>query len=386
MTEPSLSLAMVAGEKSGDLLAADVLRGLTSDSHTVVAAGIGGSAMAQQGFDNWWHIDQLSVRGYAEVLAQLPRLLRMRKALRQRIQKWRPQLFVGVDAPDFNLDLELKLRAAGQRVVHFIGPSIWAWRRERIEKIRAATDHVLLVFPFEQAIYDQAGIAATYVGHPLADQIPLQVDVMAARQHLGLKAEQPVIALLPGSRPDEIRYMAATFLATAQWLQQRDPSLQFVLPAASTALRAQLDELLAADPALQDLPLLICDGQAQHALAACDAALVASGTATLETALFRKPMVIAYKMAWLSYRIMRNKGYLPYVGLPNILAGEFLVPEFIQQQATPSALGQALLAQMEPNAQRARILARFAQMHESMRLGCAARAATVLRQMAIAVR
>jgi lipid-A-disaccharide synthase len=382
------SVAMVAGEKSGDLLASALLGGLHAReffANEGKAAGIGGDAMAAQGFENWWHIDALSVRGYLEVLPALPRLLWMRARLRRRILDWHPNLFIGVDAPDFNLDLELALRSAGQRVVHFISPSIWAWRRERIEKIRQAVDHMLLVFPFEAELYAQAGIPATYVGHPLADVIAPVVDRSRLRLRLGLAPHGPLIALLPGSRPDEVRFMASTFLQTAVWLLGHEPNLQFVLPAANAALGQVLRQLCSqlAGSAAQHIHLI--EGQAHEALGACDTALIASGTATLEAMFFHRPMVIAYKMSALSYRLMRNKGYLPFIGLPNILSGEFVVPEFIQEQAEPVALGQALLAQMNDAAAREAISRRFEDLHNGMRLGCAERAAAVLAQQIEAV-
>jgi lipid-A-disaccharide synthase len=374
-------IAMVAGEASGDLLAAAVLRGLRGLDPALDARGIGGPAMAGEGFEAWWSIEDLSVRGYVEVLAALPRLLRLRAELARKALAWRPDLFVGVDAPDFNLALERRLRAAGIAVVHFISPSIWAWRAERIEAIRSAVDHMLLVFPFEQEIYRKAGIDATYVGHPLADAIPLQVDQAGARRALGLELSRPTIALLPGSRASEVRHMADLFVDSAAWMHARRSDLQFVLPAAGTALYEQLRGRLAARHERDGLRLTLVQGRSHDALAAADAVLVASGTATLEAALYRRPMVIAYKMPWLSYRIMRNKGYLPWIGLPNILAGESLVPEFVQDAASAPALGAALLLQLEDDRGRARLAERFAQMHEQLRQDCAARASRVMLEI-----
>ncbi len=370
-------VAMAAGETSGDLLAAAVLQGLAARS-SCRAAGIGGPAMASQGFDCWWSIDELSVRGYAEVLAALPRLLRLRRQLAQRVTAWRPDVFVGVDAPDFNLNLEARLREQGVPVVHFISPSIWAWRAERIEKIRAAVDHMLLVFPFEPAIYRNAGIPATYVGHPLADVIPSEVDQGAARAGLGLDRDRATVALLPGSRPAEIRYMAELFLQTALWMQRQRGDLQFVLPAAGQRLFELLRERLARMRDRFDVRLTLVQGRSHDCLAAADTVLVASGTATLETALFRRPMVVAYRMAGLSYRLMKNKGYLPWVGLPNILAGETIVPEFIQDAARPESLGQALLDQLDDANLRTKIAARFESIHHELRRDCASRAAEVI--------
>ena len=373
------SLAVVAAEASGDLLAASVLRGMKSIDPGLHAAGVGGPAMAEQGFEPWYSIDALSVRGYVEVLRAYPRLLAMRNAIRQRVLRWRPALFLGVDAPDFNLELERRVRAAGIPAVHFIGPSIWAWRAKRIEKIRAAVDHVLLVFPFEEKIYRDAGIAATFVGHPLADLIAPGADREAARRALALEARDATVALLPGSRPAEVHYMGALFLEAAAWLQRERPGLQFVLPAASEALYLRLRDLAARTP--PQLRLTLVQGRSHAALAAADAVLVASGTATLEAALFRRPMVIAYRMAALSYRIMRPKALLPWIGLPNILCGESLVPEFVQDQATPAALGAAVLAQLDDDASRARIEQRFARLHDELRRDCAARASEALLRL-----
>ena len=375
------SIGMVAGETSGDLLAAAVLRGMRARAPGMVARGVGGPAMHQEGFERWWSTDDLSVRGYVEVLRAYPRLLRMRRQLGDRLLEWRPDVFVGVDAPDFNLDLEIRLRAAGVRTVHFISPSIWAWRRERIERIRQAVDHMLLVFPFEREIYAQAGIPATYVGHPLADVIPLRADLQGARARLGLESGRTTVALLPGSRPSEVHYMARSFVETAAWMHARRGDLQFVLPAAGSALYARLRAAIDAMDLPAGLRLTLIDGRSHDALAAADTVLVASGTASLESALFRKPMVIAYRMAWLSYRMMRRMGYLPWIGLPNILANASLVPEFVQEAATPSAMGGALLAQLDDDAGREQLARRFEQMHLELRCDCATRAAEALMEL-----
>ena len=376
-----LRVAMAAGEASGDLLAASVLGALHARDAGLRAAGIGGPAMAAEGFERWWSIDELSVRGYVEVLAALPRLLRLRRELARRVQDWRPGVFVGVDAPDFNLALERGLRAARIPVVHFVSPSIWAWRAERIETIRASVDHMLLVFPFERELYREAGIPATYVGHPLADSIPLRADQAAARAALGLEPQRPTVALLPGSRASEVRYMGGLFVDAAAWMQQRRADLQFVLPAAGAQLYERLREQLAARAQDGGLRLTLVQGRSHEALAAADAVLVASGTATLEAALFRRPMVIAYRMPRLSYLLMRRRGYLPWIGLPNILARESLVPEFVQDSATPQALGAALLAQLDDDPARERLAIRFGRMHEELRLDCGSRAAQVLMEV-----
>jgi lipid-A-disaccharide synthase len=378
----SLAVGMVAGEVSGDLLAGAVLAGLRARDPGVVARGIGGPAMAAAGFEPWWTIDALSVRGYAEVLRAYPRLLRMRRSLRDRMLEWRPDLFVGVDAPDFNLGLERALRAQGIRTAHFISPSVWAWRRERLAQVRAAVDHMLLVFPFEQQIYDEAGIPATYVGHPLADLIPAQADREAARRALSIPQQGQVVALMPGSRPAEIHYMAADFVAAAAWLAQRRPDIRFVLPAAGAALYERLRAMIARHPPRAGTQLQLVQGRSHEVLAACDVALIASGTATLEAALFQRPMLIAYRMAWLSYRMMKDRGYLPWIGLPNILCRDTVVPELIQEAASPAAMGGALQALLESPARCAAIAERFGELHGQLRRGCAERSAAVLQDLA----
>jgi lipid-A-disaccharide synthase len=368
----TLRLGLAAGEASGDLLAAQMLAGLVRQV-PVDARGIAGPSLIQQGMQAWHTTDELSVRGYVEVIKHLPRLLKLRKNLANRFINWKPDVFVGVDAPDFNIELERRLRAAGIKTVHFIGPSVWAWRYERIQKVKAAADHVMLVFPFEKAIYDKEGIAATYVGHPLADTIALEQPALTTRN--------VTVALLPGSRLDEINAMAATFLEAASVLAARHPSLKFILPAASAVISKRLNAILASMPKVNAGlvgRIQITEGDSHGALAKASVVLVASGTATLEAALFKKPMVIAYKMPWLSYRLMKGKGYLPYIGLPNILANAMLVPELIQDAATPIALADALESQLLDSSNALRLVEEFSKMHLSLRKDCAARAAQVL--------
>lgn len=369
-------VGMVAGETSGDLLAASVLNHLGSTR----AAGIGGPAMQSAGFEAWWPSEMLAVRGYVEVLKAYPRLLMLRRQLLQRMSDWRPSVFVGVDAPDFNLELERRLRVAGHRTVHFIGPSIWAWRPERIERIRAAADHVLLLFPFEKPIYDRAGIAATYVGHPMADEIDLQVDPMAARDLLGLDRTRPVVAVLPGSRASEIDYIAPIFIDTLKLMARSHPEIQFVIPAATPRLQARLQTMLGRRLD-SSVTALLLEGHAREAIAASDGVLVASGTATLEVALLRKPMVIAYRMANLSYRIMRRMQMLPWIGLPNILCNDSVVPEFIQDAATPQALARAMFDQLESTRQD-ELTGRFEALHRELRCDCGHQAAQALLEIA----
>jgi lipid-A-disaccharide synthase len=368
--------AFVAGEASGDLLAAGILDELRRIRPELHCVGVGGDRMIAAGFDAWAHVRELSVRGYVEVLRHLPRLLRLRQQLANRLLAAPPAAFVGVDAPDFNLGLEERLRASGIPVVHYVSPSIWAWRPERIERIRRAVDHMLLVFPFEQKIYDEAGIRATYVGHPLASMIPLVPDAAAARDRLGLAPAGPLVAVLPGSRPDEVRHLGAVFLDAVGLLGEREAGLQAVVPAADAALKAELRRMLAARPALASRVALI-DRRSHDCLEAADAVLVASGTATLETALYKRPMVISYRMPALSAWLMRRKGRIPYVGLPNILAGERLVPELLQEAATAPALADALQAQLHDASRRARLTQRFTDLHHELKrdtVGLAARA------------
>jgi lipid-A-disaccharide synthase len=359
-------IGFVAGEASGDLLAAPVVSALRERLPGVACAGIAGERMIEAGATAWWHVRELSVRGYAEVLRELPRLLTLRAALRSRLLAARPQVLVGVDSPDFNLRLEMQVRAAGVPTVHYVSPSIWAWRPKRIEKVRRAADRVLLVFPFEQKIYDDAGIAATYVGHPLASMISPPADAAAARARLGLPTDDPVVALLPGSRRAEVQYIGPVFVEAAALMLRREPRLRFVLPLAEPRLRALLAPALAAAGASAER-IALFDGCSHDCLEAADGVLVASGTATLETALFGKPMVIAYRMPATSAWIMRQMGTLTFVGLPNILAGEALVPELLQQDATPERLAEALLGMLDDRPRCERLRERFAAMHASLK-------------------
>lgn len=368
-------LAAVAGEASGDLLGSLVLRALRERGVAARSAGIGGPRMAAEGFDAWWPAERLAVRGVVEVLGRLPQLLRIRRQLRQRLLAAPPRLFLGIDAPDFNLGLEQRLRAAGIATVHFISPSIWAWRRERVHRIREAVGEMLCVFPFEPQAYEGTGVRATYVGHPLADVIPQQPDRARARAALGLAADRTVIALLPGSREAEVRYLLPAFLQAASLLRRQLPDAAFMLPVAAGELRGPIERQCAAHRALD---LQVIDGRAHEVMEACNGALVASGTATLECALYRRPMVIAYRMPWLSWQLLKRRNYLPYVGLPNILSGQWLVPELLQHDCTPPALAQALLAQLRDDAQLQRYERSCEAMHAQLRLNCAQRVADVL--------
>ena len=371
---------MVAGEASGDLLAARMLSALRQAAPEALLDGIGGPEMAKYGFASEQSLDTMTVRGLFEIIPRYRELKRIQRGLRDRYLAERPNLFVGVDYPGFNLGLEEQLRAGGIPTMHFIGPQIWAWRGWRIKKIIRAVSHMLVIFPFEEEIYRKAGVPATYVGHPLAEVIPLRPDGAAARAQLGLPQEGPVIAVLPGSRMSELKYNSAAFIGAAAILAQRDPTLRFVAPMTGPRQRQHFTEALAA-AGQQHLPLTIVDSQSHAAMAAADAVLVASGTASLEVALFKKPMVIAYKMLAASYHIMRHMAYQPWIGLPNILAREFLVPELIQHAATPQALADALWRQMQDTALKERLAQRFTDMHHSLLRNTAQESAQAVLKM-----
>ena len=356
--------ALVAGEASGDMLAAHLLQGLRQRWPAIQAQGIGGPAMQAQGFEAWWPSDKLAVRGYAEVLPHLRELLAIRRSVGDRLlaasANERPDLFIGVDAPDFNLALEERLRSAGVPTVHFISPSFWAWRAKKLALLKRAADHVLCIFPFEPALLAQHGIVATYVGHPLASVIPREVNKAVARARLGLHADDQVVALLPGSRKDELKYLSKRFFAAAASMKRSSPAMKFVVPAVP-ALLAQVQAQAAASGLGNAVQVLA--GQSHTALAACDVALVASGTATLEAALFKRPMVIAYNMHSVSWWLMRGKRLQPWVGLPNILCQDFVVPEFLQGQATPQALADAVQDWFKHPQKMQAVQQRFAALH-----------------------
>jgi lipid-A-disaccharide synthase len=374
-----LRVAMVAGEPSGDLLGASLLEGLVRLLPEATRYyGIGGPRMIAHGFEAHWPMEKLTVRGYVEALRHIPEILRIRNELKRQLLAERPHAFIGVDAPDFNFGLEEPLRAAGIPTIHFVCPSIWAWRGGRIKKIVKAVDHMLCVFPFEVELLEKAGVAATYVGHPLADEIPLEPDIAGARRALGLAETGPVIAVLPGSRRSEIGLIGPTFFDAMAVMQLREPGVRFVMPAATPALRALLQPLVDAHPGLA---LTLTDGDAQRAMTAADAVLVKSGTVTLEAALLKKPMVISYKVPWLTGQIMRRQGYLPYVGLPNILAGRFVVPEILQHFATPEALADATLTQLHDEANRRTLTEVFTQMHHALRRNTAQSAAEAVERV-----
>ncbi|MBE7416277.1 MAG: lipid-A-disaccharide synthase [Ideonella sp.] len=364
MSPAAPRLALVAGEASGDLLAGLLLRGVRARWPEAATVGIGGPQMQGQGLQAWWPSDKLAVRGYFEVLRHYREIADIRRRLGDRLLCERPDAFIGVDAPDFNLGLAERLRAAGLRTIQFVCPSIWAWRANRVQLIARAVQHVLCLFPFEPEILRRAGVAATFVGHPLADTIPLVPPRAESRAVLGLAPSDTVVAILPGSRRSEIDANAPAFLQAAGLLRQQRRDLRFVLPVAP-GLRARVEPLVAAHAPQAGIVLL--DGRSHEVLAACDATLIASGTATLEAALFKRPMVIAYRMNALSWQIMKRMNLQPWVGLPNILCREFVVPELLQYEATPQALAAAVLQWLDQPARADALVARFTELHHLLR-------------------
>lgn len=374
-----VTVAVVAGEVSGDMLAARLLAGLRPHIPEARFHGIGGPRMAEQGFVSELPMDKLTVRGLFEVIPRYREIKAIQNALRDRLLADPPAVFIGADYPGFNLGLELQLRQAGIPTVHFVSPQIWAWRGGRIKKIIKSVSHMLVIFPFEEEIYRNAGVPVTYIGHPLAEMIPLQPDQAAARAKLGLAQDVRVVTVMPGSRMGELKYLAAPFVGAVKLLARRDPDLRFVVPMAGERQRAYFNELVAA-AGLQDVKIDLVDGQSHAAIEAADAVLVASGTATLEVALYKKPMVIAYKVMAASWHIMKHMGYQPWIGLPNILAREFVVPELLQSAATPQALADATWQQLNDAPNRLRLVRRFTDMHHSLlRNSAAESAAAVMR-------
>ena len=377
-TEDGFRLGMVAGEASGDLLASLLLRGLKSRWPELSAGGIGGPKMIAQGFDAWWPADKLSIFGYVDALRHYRELVGIRNRLGDRLIAEKPDVFVGVDAPDFNFGLERRVREAGIKTVHFVCPSIWAWRGERVKTLAASADHVLCLFPFEPDLLRAHGVRATFVGHPLAEVIPIETPRAAARAALGLPENTQVVALLPGSRRSEIHLIAPRLLAAALLLHRKRPGLRFVLPVAP-GMRALLEPLL-----LRHAPgvsIEVLDGRSHEALAACDVTLVASGTATLEAALFKRPMVITYVVNWFNALRMKRMRYQPWVGLPNVLCRDFIVPELLQEAATPEALARETIAWLDDPARCERVRVRFHELHHLLRRDTVRESADAIAQV-----
>ncbi|TLP78426.1 lipid-A-disaccharide synthase [Pseudomonas nitroreducens] len=367
-TARKLRVALVAGEASGDILGSGLMQALKQRHPDIEFIGVGGPRMQAEGLQSHFPMERLAVMGLVEVLGRLHELLRRRKDLVKMLIAARPDVFIGIDAPDFNLTLELKLRRAGIRTVHYVSPSVWAWRQKRVLKIKEACDLMLALFPFEARFYEEHAVPVRFVGHPLANTIPLEADRAGARERLGLPQDATVVALLPGSRGGEVGKLGALFLDTAQRLLQDRPGLRFVLPCASPERRVQIEEMLAG----RDLPVQLLDGASHEALAACDAVLIASGTATLEALLYKRPMVVAYKVAPMTYRILKHLVKSPYISLPNLMAGRLLVPELIQDAATPEALATTLLPLLDDGSVQTES---FDAIHRALRQDASAQAA-----------
>ena len=376
-----MRIGMVAGEASGDILGADLLAALAA-RESIESRGIAGPEMIAAGCDAQYSSDRLAVMGLAEVLKHLPDLLKVRRVLREQMLDWQPDVFVGIDAPDFNLGVEKWLKLRGVKTVHYVSPSVWAWRASRAARIGASADRVLTLFPFEPEIYAQYGVDAVFVGHPLADRIPDSVDPKPLRAELALDPAAPVLAILPGSRMSEVSRLVTPFLQTAAWLQQRIPDLQCVIPLAGNHLRAPIERARAA--VAPELPLRLVEGRSRDAMAAADAVLLASGTAALEAMLLKRPMVVSYRLAALTYAIVRTFRLLKVdrVSLPNVLAGQPLVPELMQGRATPEYLGPALLELLESDAARAAQIEPFHELHQLLRRDASARAAEAVLEIA----
>ncbi|MCP1622429.1 lipid-A-disaccharide synthase [Pseudomonas nitroreducens] len=367
-TARKLRVALVAGEASGDILGSGLMQALKQRHPDIEFIGVGGPRMQAEGLQSHFPMERLAVMGLVEVLGRLRELLRRRKDLVQMLTAARPDVFIGIDAPDFTLNIELKLRRAGIRTVHYVSPSVWAWRQKRVLKIKEACDLMLALFPFEARFYEEHAVPVRFVGHPLANTIPLEADRAGPRERLGLPQDASVVALLPGSRGGEVGKLGALFLDTAQRLLQDRPGLRFVLPCASPERRVQIEAMLAG----RDLPVQLLDGASHEALAACDAVLIASGTATLEALLYKRPMVVAYKVAPMTYRILKRLVKSPYISLPNLLAGRLLVPELIQDAATPEALATTLMPLLDDGSVQTEP---FDAIHRALRQDASAQAA-----------
>jgi lipid-A-disaccharide synthase len=372
-----LRIAMVAGEASGDQLAAPLISALKARRNPILFAGIGGPRMETLGFQSHFPMEKLSVRGYAEVLWHYREIMSIRRRMARALLDERPDVFIGVDASDFNLGLERQLRDAGIPAIHYVSPSVWAWRGWRVKKIARSVTRILVMFPFEQPLYEKAGVPVTYVGHPLADLIPMQPKKHDARAALRLPSGKLIVALLPGSRKSEMKYMAQSFILAAHRFRQEVHDVHFVCPTVTRETRDMFERTMH-EQQRADLPLTLLFGHSHEALEAADLALVASGTATLETALFKTPMVIAYRQSPVTWRLMRSMVYLPYVGMPNILAGEKLVPEYLQDDANPAALAGALLTLLRDTAAQKRQVERFHEFHHLLKQNAADRAALAI--------
>jgi len=369
-------IAIVAGEISGDLLGGSLIRALRERFPDAEFAGIGGEQMQSQGFDSWFDMETLSVMGLFEVLGRLPTLLKLRKQLIQRILDWQPNVFIGIDAPDFNLGVELRVKRAGIKTIHYVSPSVWAWRQKRVFKVAAATHRVLALLPFEKQFYDRFDVPCSFVGHPLADEIPLQHDKQQVRGQLGFTEQDQILAILPGSRRSEVEQLGELFLQTFARLRQSHPQLKAVIPCANQQRYLELQAQLSKFPQLE---VCLLQGQAREALIASDAVLLASGTAALETMLVNRPMVVSYKAHPITYWLAKRLLKIDYVSLPNLLANQGLVPELLQQDATVDKISAALQPLLDGPQQQ--LHTRFSQLHMQLRQDASAQAAQAVAEV-----
>lgn len=367
-TKP-LCIALVAGEASGDILGAGLMAALKQQHPNIQFIGVGGPKMEAEGLASMFPMERLSIMGLVEVLGRLAELFKRRAKLVKDIIAAKPDVFIGIDAPDFNLGIELKLRKVGIKTIHYVSPSVWAWKQKRVFKIKKACDLVLTLFPFEAKFYEKHEVPVCFVGHPLADTIPLQIDRETAKCELGIAQDDLVVALMPGSRGGEVSRLAPVFLETAVIILKQYPQAKFVLPCANQQRKEQVEELLKA----YQLPITLLEGNSRQALAACDVVLIASGTATLEALLYERPMVVAYKLAPLTFWIAKRVVKTPYISLPNILAGRLLVPEMIQDKAEPEALFNELQPLLEGNSKEQ--TDNFKAIHLALRQNASAKAA-----------
>lgn len=368
-------IGMVVGEASGDILGVGLMASLRKKYPEAIFEGIGGDRMIAAGFQSHYAQERLAVMGLVEPLKRLPELLRMRKAIVQHFVDSPPDVFIGIDSPDFNLTIEERLKLQGIKTVHYVSPSVWAWRQKRIVKIARSVDLMLTLLPFEAQFYQQHQVPVCFVGHPLADDIPIEPNQKGARDALGLKPKGKLIALMPGSRGGEVKLLGPVFWQTARWCLQKQPNLQFVVPAANAQRREQIDEQLAQ---FDELPITVVDGQSHEVMEAADAVLMASGTTTLEAMLLKRPMVVAYKLAWLSFAIISRLVKSPFFSLPNLLANKLLVPEILQKQVIPENLGAALLQYFEEPEKAEKLKQEFTDLHVSIRRSASEKAALAI--------
>ena len=374
-----VTIAIIAGEASGDILGAGLIRSLRKRYPKARFVGIGGDEMIAEGFHSLVPMERLSVMGLVEVLGRIRELFSIRARLLEYFFTTPPDVVIGIDSPDFTLAIERRCREAGIPSVHYVSPSVWAWRQKRIFKIAKSVDLMLTLFPFEARFYEEHNVPVAFVGHPLADRIPMQPDTGAARKALGLNLDQPVLEVLPGSRGGEVERLGTLFLEASRWLQERRPDIQLVIPCVNRGREKQVEGLVEALEV--KLPVTLVRGRSREVMAASDVVLLASGTATLEAMLLKRPMVVGYRLSNLSYKLLSRLVKVPWVALPNLLAQQGLVPELLQDDATPEALGAAVLERMENTEEREQLQQAFSELHESLRQNADERAATAISEL-----